>query len=226
MRRRSRRGEHGIVRGCCFGIVLLVVMIVGLVLALRAMAAPDLGAPPGGTAHGSTEVVIAGSLAGDAGTQLLRGEHAVIALSERDLTVIAQARNPSPDRYRNPEVRLRDGRLVVSAQTSIGPFGVTAVARLTLTFDKSGGSPQITTRVTDYSLGQLGVPGIIGDRFNPRATTTTFNLSTLFAASPALESLSQSMECVSVTADGMRVAFHRPGVTDDPNRCMAAAAPA
>jgi hypothetical protein len=201
------------------GLILAIVLVVaGIFAGMRVLAAPDLGPPPGGTAHGSTESVIAAALAGAAGTELVSGPHAVVMLSERDLTVIALARNPSPQRFRNPQARIRNGDIVVSAESSVGPLGVTAVARFTLVFSEDGGAPQITARAVDYEVGQLGLPGWVSDRLDPRGSAT-LNLGTLFAANPVLETLSQSMECVSVKADGVHVGFHRPGASADPSRC-------
>ncbi|MGH7721437.1 MAG: hypothetical protein ACRENL_01205 [Candidatus Dormibacteria bacterium] len=217
--RPSRSGQAGLIRGCCFPLILLVVLVAATVLVgQRALAAPDLGAPPGGTAHGTTEAVIAAALAGDAATQLIAGDHALVKLSERDLTVIANARNPSPDRYRNPQARVRNGYVVVSADSSLGPFGVTEVARFALLFSNTSGSAQVTTHVVDYAVGQLGVPGFIGDRVDPRGSAT-INLSALFASNPALEALLQTLDCVAVHDDGVRVGFHRPGVSADASRC-------
>ena len=217
--RRSRPAEAGLVRGCCLGLILLAALVVAtIVLASRALAAPDLGAPPGGTAHGSSEAVIAAALGGDAATQLLTKEHAVVSLSERDLTVIANARNPSPDRYRNPQARIRNGDIVVTADTSVGPFGVTAVATFQLTFSNASGAPQVTAQAVQYAVGQLGIPGFIGDRFDPRASSSV-NLTALFAANPALKLLSQALDCVAVRADGVHIAFHRPGVSPDTGTC-------
>jgi hypothetical protein len=217
--RPSRAGQAGLLPGCCFGVAVLVILVAGtMFVAVRALAAPDLGAPPGGTAHGSSEVVIAAELAGDAATQLVAGDHAVVMLSERDLTVIANARNPSPDKYRNPQARVRDGDVVVSADTSVGPFGVTAVARYAFLFSDSGGSTQVTAQVVDYAVGQLGVPGFIGDRVDPRASASV-NLTALFASNPILEGLSQSLDCVAVHTDGVHVGFHRLGVGAAPGTC-------
>ncbi len=187
-------------------------------LASRALAAPDLGPAPAGTAHGSSEAVIAAALGGDAATQLLSREHAVVSVSERDLTVIANARNPSPDRFRNPQARIRNGDVVVSADTSIGPFGVTAVATFQLIFANSSGATQVTAQAVNYAVGQLGIPGFIGDRINPRASAS-LNLTALFASNPALELLSQSMDCVSVQPDGVHIGFHRPGVSPSASVC-------
>jgi hypothetical protein len=217
--RPSRAGQAGLVRGCCFGLILLVVLVAGtFVVGQRVLAAPDLGRPPGGMAHGSSASVIAAALAGDAATQLVTSDHATVTLSERDLTVIATARNPSPARFRNPQARVRDGYIVVSADTSVGPFGVTAVARFALLFTVSSGGTQVTAQAMDYSVGQLGLPGFLGDRLDPRGSAT-LNLTALFAANPALETLSQFMDCLSVRSDGVHVGFHRPGGSAAPGIC-------
>jgi len=218
-RRQSRSGQAGLVRGCCLGLVLVAALAVaGVIFASRALAAPDLGSPPGGTAHGSSEAVIAAALSGDAATQLVAGDHAVVALSERDLTVIANARNPSPDRYRNPQARIRNGEVVVSADTSIGPFGVTAVATFALLLSNAGGSSQVTVQAVDYAVGQLGIPGFIGDRLDPRGSAS-LNLTALFASNLALEALSKSMDCLAVRSGGVRIGFHRPGVAPSASAC-------
>lgn len=210
-RRGLRRGEHGIVRGCCFGVVLVVVLAaLGAFIGVRALAAPDLGAAPGGTSHGDTEALIAATLAGDAATHLVLADHVVEVLSERDLTVITRARNPSPDRYRNPQTRIRDGDLVVSADTSVGPFGMTAVARFTLALVTSAASTQIAVNAVDYAVGQLGIPGFLGDRLDPRSSST-LNLTTLFASNTALLALSRTLDCLAVRPDGVHLGFHRPG---------------
>ncbi len=206
-------------RGCCFGLILLVVVVVGtVVIGQRALAAPELGPPPGGTSHGTSDAVIAAALAGDAATQLLTREHAVVTLSERDLTVIAMTRDPSPDRFRNPQARVRNGNIVVSADTSIGPFGVTAVATFQLLFSNASGTTQITAQAVDYAVGQLGIPGFLGDRLDPRGSSS-LNLTALFATNPALELLSRAMDCVSVQPDGVHVGFHRPGLTPATGLC-------
>lgn len=218
-RRQSRSAESGLLRGCCFGLVLLVVLVVAAVLVgQRALAAPDLGAAPGGTAHGSSEAVIAAALGGAAATQLLTQDHAVVTVSERDLTVIADARNPSPDRFRNPQARVRNGDVVVTADTSVGPFGVTAVVTFQLLFASAPGSAQITAQAVEYSVGQLGIPSFIGDRLDPRGSAS-LNITSLLASDPALEALSRMMDCVAVHPDGVHLGFHRPGVAPDAGVC-------
>ena len=217
--RTSRAAQAGLVRGCCLGLVILAaVAIFAAVEGFRALADPNLGPAPGGTSHGTDIALIAAELAGDASTQLISGEHAVVTLSEQDLTVIAMARNPSPDRFRNPQVRSRDGLLVVSAQSSMGPFGVTPVARTQVQFSDPGGSPQITAQAVGFAVGQLDLPQWLGERLDP-APSTTISFTKLFAANPILLTLSQALECVSVKPDGVHVGFHRPGSSADSSRC-------
>jgi hypothetical protein len=218
-RSRSRTAQAGLVRGCCLGLIFVAALIViSIFVGSRALAAPDLGPAPGGTAHGSSEAVIAAALGGEAATQLLGKEHAVVSVSERDLTVIANARNPSPVRFRNPQARIRNGNVVVSADTSVGPFGVTAVATFQLLFSNASGTTQVTAHAIDYTVGQLGIPGFIGDRLDPRGSAT-LNLTALFASNPALELLSQAMDCVAVHSDGVHIGFHRPGVSPSTATC-------
>ena len=61
-----------------------------------------------------------------------RAPHGVVVLSEQDLTVLAIANNPHPDEFRDLQVRVRGGLVVVSAQVSAGPFTPTAVAHISL----------------------------------------------------------------------------------------------
>lgn len=216
-----RGGEQGLFRGCC-AVVIVIVVVVGaaVFLGTRALAAPDLGPQPGGTAHGGTEVLIAADLAASAAQQLVAGEHAVLVLSESDLTVLAEAHNPSPQKLRNPQARIRNGQVVVSATTDLGPFATTAVVDITLSFSTSGGQVKVTATPTSYAVGQLGVPGFIATWAEPNAAST-LNLTQLFTGNAPLEALSQLMECVAVQSDGVHIAFHRPGVAADATRCTA-----
>ena len=222
----TRTGERGLFRGCCaLGVVLIVLVAVGVFLGTRALAAPDLGPPPGGTAHGSSEALVAASLAENVAAQLVAGEHAVVVLSEVDLTLLAQAHNPSPDRFRNPQARIRNGQIVVSATSDLGPFGTTDVVDLTLSFSTSNGQVAITATPTSYSVGQLGIPSFIATHVGPNAGST-LNLTQLFNGNPPLEVLANSIECIAVQPDGVHIGFHRPGSTPDSSTCTNPAYPA
>ena len=205
-------------RGCCFPVALLLLLAVaGVYVATRALATPNLGAAPGGTDHGNTQLLIAAALAGDAAAQLIIGDHAVVVVSEHDLTVIVQARNPEPQKYRYPQARIRDGNVVVSADTDVGPLGVTAVVRYNLVLDTSG-PVQVTAQPVSYDVGQLGLPSFVGTWLNPRATKTV-DLTSLFGSNPALQLLARSLDCLAVHPDGVHVGFHRPGATVSDPAC-------
>ena len=91
----SLSDQRGIVRGCCLGLLVLLIAIGGSVfLADRALAAPELGAPPAGPSHGSTETAIAISLGTQMAAELIQGPHGVVVMSEQDLTVLAVADDP------------------------------------------------------------------------------------------------------------------------------------
>src|SRR5580658_8353803 len=125
--------QRGIVRGCCLGLLMLLILSGGSVfVADRALAAPVLGAPPAGPSHGATEAAIAVALGKEMAEQLINTPHGVVVLSEQDLTVLADANNPHPTEYRNIQVRVRGGLVVVSAQISAGPFTPTGVVHISL----------------------------------------------------------------------------------------------
>lgn len=222
--RQIRRGQAGVIRGCCLGIVLLGVLLIagGGYLTQRALAAPDLGAPPGGTAHGSNQTLLAASLAADLAVQVISKPHAVVTLSEKDLTVIADEHNPEPAKYRNPQARIRGQYVVVSAQTSVGPFDATAVARYTLLFDDSTGRPNITAQAVDYAVGRLTIPDWARSQLDPRGSGT-LSLNALLGSNPALHLVADHLECVAIAPDGIRLGFHRPDVAMDPAACRLSA---
>ena len=185
----------------------------------RAMAAPQLGAPPAGPAHGSTEIVIAATLGRQLVTMLASRPHGSITLSEHDLTVIAAEHNPDPSAYRNLAVRVRDALLVLAAQVSLGPIGSTAVARVSVTVeDPAGTQPRITSQLRELDAGQLGLPGWLRDRLAGVVTRST-SLATLFGDDAVLKEAAGSVECAEVTPAGLRIGMHRPGVAPDPAAC-------
>jgi hypothetical protein len=212
-------GERGIVRGCWAGLVLLVILAAGgALVADRALAAPVLGAAPAGPSHGDSEVAIAVSLGTAMGTQLLAGSHGVVVLSEQDLTVLADANNPHPARYRDLQVRVRDGLLVASAQISVGPFNPTAVLHVSLSLQAGQSGPVIAAHVPEIDVGLLGVPGFLGDA-PVKEIDSALSLDRLFSVDPRLNALRTDIECVAVIPGGVAVGVHDPGVPTVASSC-------
>jgi len=219
-RRARRAGQLGLIRGCCAGLVLLLVLIgLAAYVADRALASPDLGPAPSGPDHGDSEAAIAATVAVGLAAQLLAQPHGVVTLSEHDLTVLADAHNPHPDRYRNVAVRVRGGQLVVSAYDPVGPFSTTAVARLTVGLDPAGAPGSVRVSLTEVDAGQLALPGWIRDRIAGQLESA-ISLDPLFSSNPALQALRGNLECLLVAADGVRIGMHRPGSAAAPSVCQ------
>jgi hypothetical protein len=214
-----RSGERGIVRGCCAGLILLIILAAGgAFLADRALAAPVLGAPPAGPSHGDNEVAIAVSLATAIGAQLLAGSHGVVVLSEQDLTVLADANNPQPARYRDLQVRVRSGLLVASAHIAFGPFNPTAVVHVSLSLQSGPTGPVIAAQVPEIDIGLLGVPSFLGDEL-VKEIDSALSLDKLFSVDPRLNVLRADIECVAVVPGGVAVGVHDPGVPTVASSC-------
>ncbi|MGA7989763.1 MAG: hypothetical protein WCB51_15345 [Candidatus Dormiibacterota bacterium] len=215
----TRPDERGIVRGCCAGLVLIIVAIAGAVfLALRALAAPALGPPPAGPSHGTSEVAIALALGTQMAAELVAGPHGVVILSEQDLTVLAVANNPHPNAYRDIQVRVRDRLVVASARISTGPFTPTAVVHVSLTLRGGASGPVISAQVPEIDLGQLGVPGFFGAGLVTQIDAA-LSLDRLFSIDPRLKALRDDIECVAVVPGGVAVGVHDPGVPSVASAC-------
>lgn len=211
------RGERGIVRGCCLlALLLLVVLGLGAFLADRAVAAPDLGAPPRGPSHGSTQTAIALALGAQLVAELVAQPHGVVTLSEQDLTVLAQEHNPHPGKLRDVVARIRDGLVDVSASTSIGPLGVTVVADFTIGLQPTDTTPQITATVVSVDVGALDLPSWLRDRI---VGAPSVAVDPLFDSTPALRAVRANLECLVVAPDGLRIGVHRPGSAPDASVC-------
>jgi hypothetical protein len=215
----TRSAERGLVRGCCAGLILLLVVVGGTAfIADRALAAPALGSPPAGPSHGATELAIALAAGEQMAAQLLGGPHGVVTLSEQDLTVLAVANNPQPDAYRNIQVRVRNQLLVVSALIAAGPFTPTAVAHISLSLLPGSSGQVIAAHVPEVDVGLLGLPGFVAGGLVTQLNTA-LSLDVLFAVAPQLKVLRADIECVAVVPGGVAIGIHDPGVAALPSSC-------
>jgi len=204
--------QRGIVRGCCLGLVVLLILVGGsLFLADRALAAPALGASPAGPSHGATEEAIALALGEEMAAELIQGQHGIVVLSEQDLTVLAIVNNPHPNQLRDVQVRVRDGLVVVSARVSVGPFTVTGVAHISLSLRPGASGSVIAAQVPEVDVGMLGLPGFAGSGLASQIDAA-LSLDRLFAIAPKLSPLRSDIECVAVVPGGVAVGVHDPGV--------------
>jgi hypothetical protein len=211
--------QRGIVRGCCLGLIVLLIAVGGSVfLADRALAAPALGAPPAGPSHGGSEPAIAVALGEQMVGQLLKAPHGVVVLSEQDLTVLAVANNPHPDEFRDLQVRVRAGLVVVSATISAGPFTPTAVAHISVSLRPGASGPVIAAQVSEVDVGMLGLPGFAGSGLASQIDSA-LSLDRLFAVVPQLLALRTDIECVAVVPGGVAVGVHDPGVPSIASSC-------
>jgi hypothetical protein len=214
-----RQRERGVVRGCCAGLILLLVVLGGLAfVADRALAAPLLGPPPAGPSHGANELSIAVVVGEQMVAQLLTGSHGVVVLSEQDLTVLAIANNPHPDRYREVQVRVRDGLVVASAHISAGPFSPTAVAHIGLSLRPGPSGPVVAAQIPEVDVGLIGVPGFLAADLVEQIDAA-LSLDRLFAIAPQLTALRADLECVAVVPGGVAVGIHSPDVPADSSSC-------
>lgn len=215
----SRSGERGVVLGCWLGLVLVVAMLAGAAfIADRALAAPVLGAPPAGPSHGASEGAIALTLGEEMASQLVAGPHGVVVLSEQDLTVLAAANNPHPNEYRDIQVRVRDGLVVASGQTSEGPFTPTVVAHISLSLGPGPRGPVIAAQIPELDVGLLTLPGFAGAGLVAQIDSA-LSLDRLFAIAPRLSPLRADIECVAVVSDGVAIGVHDPDVPAIPGSC-------
>jgi hypothetical protein len=215
----KRVGDRGVVRGCCAGLIVLLIVVGGLAfLTDRALAAPLLGPPPAGPSHGGSEVAIAVSIGEQMAAQLLSGAHGVVVLSEQDLTVLAVANNPHPNQYRDVVVRVRDGLVVASAQISAGPFTPTGVAHISLSLRPGSLGPVLAAQVPEIDVGLLGLPGFVAAGLVSQIDSA-LSLDRLFSVAPKLNALRAEIECVAVVPGGVAVGIHDPGVPAVSSSC-------
>lgn len=199
-------------RGCVWAVagLAVAVAIIG-VMAAMALGSPDLGALPGGSDDGDTEVAIAAHLGASLAAQLALGEHGVITLSEHDLTVLVRDNNPNPARFQQPNARIRGGLVVIDARTPVGPISVDAVGKLALSRTVGAdGLPQVSATFTAVQVGGLGLPDFAARAVQDRIQRA-FDLQDVLASNDILRLARTDLDCVAVASAGVRLGFHRPG---------------
>jgi hypothetical protein len=152
--------------------------------------------------------------------QLIQSPHGVVVLSEQDLTVLAIANNPHPGAFRDLQVRIRKGLVVVSAQVSAGPFTPTAVAHISLSLKPGPNGPAIAAQVPEVDIGMLGLPGFATPDLAAQIDDA-LSLDRLFAIDPRLSVLRSDIECVAVVPGGVAVGVHDPGAAPVASSCAA-----
>src|ERR1019366_864143 len=160
-RRGRRAGEWGLFRGCCGGLIFLIVVVaVVLVLLIRVTGDPGLGAPPAGPDDGGSPGAIAAALGGEVDTELARpgAPGGAVLVSEQDLSTLAAVDNPDPEMFTALKVRARGAELWVSAGSHLGPLAVVVTARLTLSLRPGG---EITPDVEELDVGDQAIPGFM-----------------------------------------------------------------
>lgn len=216
--RRRRAAERGLLRGCCAGVVALVVVgVAALVLLARLTGTPELGPPPSGPDDGASPLAIAATLAVQAGKELAQpgSTGAAVLVSEEDLSTLAAADNPAPQELAALQARARGDQLWVTAQSHLGPLGVVVTAKLGLGFHP--GAP-VTATVQEIDVGDQQVPGFISSAVDPAAGAP-------FSLTPLLIGTGLSvfgLECVVVVPDrGVELGFHPPLARPSTGYCAA-----
>ena len=218
IRASSPRHEAGLVGKVALVLVVAVVAFTAWTY-LRLSSTPDLGAAPQGPGHGDSDAALAAyTLVSLVGLLHPAGSaQATVTLTEQDLTTIARGRASSA--LANPQVRVRDGKLVVSGGARVLGVGVTAVGRLGLQLvDGSDGIPDISATIDEIDAGQLTLPGFLRDAIANQVQSQS-HLDDVLQADVRLELLRPALECVAVVPAGVVLGFHRPLAAPDPSRC-------
>ncbi len=205
--------------GCVVAVLLgIVLLCLAGFLAGRIVATPDLGAAVRGPDHGTDVSQIAAASAASIALQLASHDHAVIVLSEKDLTVLARQRNPDPEKFLRPEVRVRSGFMLLSAETTVGPLHSIAVAHVTvLLLGVTEGSARVETDITGLTMGRLDIPDPLRPGLDPRGNGA-LSIDPIFN-DPGLKDLRSTLECIFIGNDGVHIGFHKPGVKADTTSC-------
>lgn len=209
-----RRGEVG---RCCLGLIpLLVVVVVAAYFGLSLVSSPSLGAPPQGPNDGATRAAITQRLGLELAAQLRQNPQANVIVSELDLTVFADANNPDPGTFANPQVRSRNGELLVSAGTYLGPVSTVSTVDANVALTSPGTThQQVTLSVTSFALGHITLPLWMRAGFDNRGDAVV-EVNQILPSSVA-----QNIDCVAVVPTGLVVWVHRPGIAGNSALCGA-----
>jgi hypothetical protein len=216
--RPGRRGERGLFRSCCLGLVVLVALsVAAVILLVRATASPAyLATAPLGADDGSSTQAIATKLATQLSLALLnKSGQATVLVSDRDLSVIAAEENPDPGTFSDVQVRSVAGRLLLSARSHLGPLPVVVTARLTPSL--AAGTPQI--HLEEIDVGDQVLPGFMRSMVDPRGQA-------LFDLGPLIHRMDIStfgLDCLAVVGDGVELGFHSPLTGPQPTVCSTTA---
>jgi hypothetical protein len=193
---------------------MIVLAAAAALLLLRVTSTPDLGAAPSGTDDGDSAQAIAASLAKGVEARLAASTQTEILVSERDLTVLAVEYNPDPGMFTDPQVRSRSGRLLLSADGSLGPLRVVITARIAVSLSGAGG---VTVDVVELDVGDQVVPDFMRSAVDPRGDGA-LSLTALLEQ-PGMSGLDSLIECVAAVPGGVEMGFHRQGAASSPGLC-------
>lgn len=216
--RAGRRGEQGLFRSCCLGLVVLVALsVAAIVLLVRMTASPAfLATAPLGANDGATTQAIASKLATRLSLALLdKSGQAAVLVSDRDLTVIAAEENPDPQTLREMQVRSSAGRLLLSAHSHLGPLPVVVTAQLTPRL--VNGLPQVD--LSGIQVGDQPVPGFLRSLIYPQ-DKAIFDLSSLVRG---MSVSTLRLGCLAVVRDGVELGFYSPSTSPQPALCTTTA---
>lgn len=200
--------------------LLLVAVLIagGGFVTWESTAAPELGAAPRGPDDGHTRLQIAAVMGRKAAQGLALAPHTVLTLSEKDITTVLRSSIPDPQQFRDPEGRVRDGLVVIDVRTKLGPVDITAVGRVALSLVcPADGAPDVAADVNSISAGRMPLPGWAVTQIRDRISRD-IDLHGLLADAQ-LDPIRPYLDSVAVTADGVALGFHRPGLLQGNSPC-------
>ena len=199
-------------------LLVAVLIAAGGLLTWQSTAAPDLGAAPRGPDDGHTRLQIAAVMGRKAAQGLALAPHTVVTLSEKDITTVLRSSIPDPQQFRDPEGRVRDGLVVIDVRTKLGPVDITAVGRVALSLVcPADGAPDVAADVNSISAGRMPLPGWAVTQIRDRISRD-IDLHALLADAQ-LDPIRPYLDSVAVTADGVALGFHRPGLLQGNSPC-------